>query len=70
MSIFMIAAAIASDEKNKIQNFKTDFLRSFVFVEIGFRFEHTWPAISYKLNGTIFVYNPNDKRQAEELNLW
>jgi hypothetical protein len=35
-----------------------------------YRFEHTWPAISYKLNGTIFVYNPDDKKQAEELNLW
>ena len=23
-----------------------------------------------KLNGTIFVYNPEDKKQAEELNLW
>jgi hypothetical protein len=34
------------------------------------RFEHTWPALTYKLNGTIFVYNPDDKKQAEELNLW
>lgn len=34
------------------------------------RFEHTWPAMSYKLNGTIFVYNPEDKKHAEELNLW
>ncbi|CAF3822483.1 unnamed protein product, partial [Rotaria magnacalcarata] len=33
-------------------------------------FEHTWPAMSYKLNGTVFVYNPDDKKQAEELNLW
>ncbi|CAF2427361.1 unnamed protein product [Rotaria sp. Silwood2] len=34
------------------------------------KFEHTWPAMSYKLNGTIFVYDPEDKKQAEELNLW
>lgn len=34
------------------------------------RFEHTWPAMTYKLNGTIFVYNPEDKKHAEELNLW
>lgn len=34
------------------------------------KFEHTWPAISYKLNGTIFVYNAEDKKHAEELNLW
>jgi hypothetical protein len=26
--------------------------------------------MTYKLNGTIFVYNPEDKKQAEELNLW
>ncbi len=26
--------------------------------------------MTYKLNGTIFVYNPDDKKQAEELNLW
>ena len=26
--------------------------------------------MSYKLNGVIFVYNPEDKRHAEELNLW
>ncbi|CAF1301440.1 unnamed protein product [Adineta steineri] len=34
------------------------------------KFEHTWAAMSYKLNGTVFVYNPEDKKQAEELNLW
>ncbi|CAF1172411.1 unnamed protein product [Adineta ricciae] len=34
------------------------------------KFEHTWAAMSYKLNGTIFVYNPEDKKHAEELNLW
>jgi hypothetical protein len=26
--------------------------------------------MSYKLNGTVFVYNSEDKKQAEELNLW
>jgi hypothetical protein len=42
-------------------NSKQDFL---------YRFEHTWPAMSYKLNGTVFVYNPEDKKHTEELNLW
>jgi hypothetical protein len=35
-----------------------------------YRFEHTWPAMSYKLNGTVIVYNPDDKKQADELNSW
>ncbi|UJR23674.1 hypothetical protein I4U23_026657 [Adineta vaga] len=34
------------------------------------KFEHTWPAMSYKLNGTVFVYNPEEKKHVEELNLW
>lgn len=49
---------------------RSNWIRTLNWIPFSSRFEHTWPAMSYKLNGTIFVYNPEDKKHAEELNLW
>ncbi|CAF0834050.1 unnamed protein product [Didymodactylos carnosus] len=34
------------------------------------KFENTWPALSHKLNGTVFVFDEDEEEHSKELNLW